>query len=165
MSRQFRTLFRKASADGRHYEICKYHLSTCKACPLPQIQRNITNSHSERLHLSHVLSAAADLDVIRLARFLRRVEDGYLPNPYHNKTHAADVLQSQFMLLTAGGLGRRAADPLVLLAAMLSAIIHDLDHKGVNNDFLIRQGHELAIVYNGGPLPQFFYILSKLAAM
>ncbi|KAK9839551.1 hypothetical protein WJX84_002829 [Apatococcus fuscideae] len=89
-----------------------------------------------------------DLDVIRLARFLRRVEDGYLPNPYHNKTHAADVLQSQFMLLTAGGLGRRAADPLILLAAVLSAIIHDLDHKGVNNDFLIRQSHELAIVYN-----------------
>ena len=96
------------------------------------------------------MAAAADLDVIRLARFLRRVEDGYLPNPYHNKTHAADVLQSQFMLLTAGGLGRRAADPLILLAAVLSAIIHDLDHKGVNNDFLIRQSHELAIVYNGG---------------
>ena len=94
---------------------------------------------------------AADLDVVRLARFLRRVEDGYLPNPYHNKTHAADVLQSQFMLLTAGGLARRAADPLILLAALLSAIIHDLDHKGVNNDFLIRQSHELAIVYNGAP--------------
>ena len=75
--------------------------------------------------------------------------DGYLPNPYHNKTHAADVLQSQYMLLTAGGLARRAADPLILLAALLSAIIHDLDHKGVNNDFLIRQSHELAIVYNG----------------
>ena len=91
----------------------------------------------------------ADLDAMKLARFLRRVEDGYVQNPYHNRTHAADVLQSQYMLLTAGGLGSRAADPLVLLAGLLSAAIHDLDHKGVNNDFLIRQSDELAITYNG----------------
>jgi hypothetical protein len=29
-----------------------------------------------------------------LARFLRRVEEGYRQNPYHNATHAADVLQT-----------------------------------------------------------------------
>ncbi len=35
------------------------------------------------------------LDAQALARFLRKIEDSYPDNPYHNKTHAADVLQAR----------------------------------------------------------------------
>ena len=38
--------------------------------------------------------------------------------------------------------------PLCLCAGYLSAICHDLDHKGLNNDFLIRTNSPLAIQYN-----------------
>ncbi len=39
------------------------------------------------------LVEALQLDVQALARFLRRIENGYPDNPYHNRTHASDVLQ------------------------------------------------------------------------
>ena len=35
-----------------------------------------------------------------------------------------------------------------LLTAFLSAIIHDYDHRGVNNDFLVRTADPLALMYN-----------------
>ena len=58
----------------------------------------------------------AELDSGKLARFLRRVEDGYNDTPYHSKSHAADVLQSMHTLLTLGGLASRMNDELVMLA-------------------------------------------------
>ncbi|DBA92091.1 hypothetical protein WJX77_006602 [Trebouxia sp. C0004] len=88
------------------------------------------------------------LEPSKLARFLRRVEDGYNDTPYHSKAHAADVLQSMHTLLTLGGLASRMDDELIMLAGYLSAICHDLDHKGVNNDFLIKTSNPLAIQYN-----------------
>lgn len=39
----------------------------------------------------------------RLCRFLMRLEDFYLDNPYHNRVHATDVLQWTHMLMKRGG--------------------------------------------------------------
>lgn len=88
------------------------------------------------------------LDATTLALFLRKVEDGYPENPYHNKTHAADVLQGMHVMLTRGGLHRRLGEELAMLAGYLAAIVHDYEHKGLNNDFLVRVGDDLALTYN-----------------
>lgn len=88
------------------------------------------------------------LDAVRFARFLRRIEEGYPDNPYHNRTHAADVLQGMHVLLTKGGLVRRLKDELAMFAGYLSAIVHDYEHKGFNNDFLVRVDDDLAVLYN-----------------
>lgn len=40
-----------------------------------------------------LLSSLPSLHAVKLARFLRRIEAGYGTNPFHNATHAADVLQ------------------------------------------------------------------------
>ncbi len=39
------------------------------------------------------------IDRGKAARFLLAVEAGYLPNPYHCATHAADVLQTLHVIL------------------------------------------------------------------
>lgn len=57
------------------------------------------------------------------ARYLRSIEDGYSANnPYHSRTHAADVLQTLHVILTQGGLTPGYADPLTHLACYLAAV-------------------------------------------
>lgn len=70
------------------------------------------------------LIATLRLDETKLARYLIRIEDGYPDNPYHTKTHAADVLQTMHMLLTYGGLLGNGCchDEIALLACYLSAV-------------------------------------------
>jgi 3'5'-cyclic nucleotide phosphodiesterase len=67
---------------------------------------------------------------------------------YHNKTHAADVLQGMHCLLSKGGLQRRINDEAAMLSSYLAAVIHDYEHRGLNNDYLVRAGDDLAFTYN-----------------
>lgn len=52
------------------------------------------------------------------------------------------------LLVRAGLLDVLQRDPLVQLAAYLSAIVHDYGHRGVSNDFLVATGDDLALTYN-----------------
>lgn len=76
------------------------------------------------------------------------MESGYAANSYHNAMHATDVLQSVHVLLHSGGLVGTYADPLTLLGCYLAAIVHDYEHPGLNNDFLIATHRKLALRYN-----------------
>mmetsp|Transcript_84966 Transcript_84966/g.253289 ORF Transcript_84966/g.253289 Transcript_84966/m.253289 type:complete len:604 (-) Transcript_84966:70-1881(-) len=106
------------------------------------------------------------LDRRKLSSFLEEIERGYDDaNPYHNKLHAASVLQAVNALLEHGGL-MQAVAPIVCgtdekdgrtvfsraalakLASLVAAIVHDYDHKGLSNDFLVRTSHVQAIRYN-----------------
>ena len=53
------------------------------------------------------------------------------------------------MLLAHGGIMQsRALNKVHQLAAYWSATVHDYEHGGLNNDFLIKTAHPLAITYN-----------------
>ncbi|GFH26406.1 3'5'-cyclic nucleotide phosphodiesterase [Haematococcus lacustris] len=88
------------------------------------------------------------LNSLMTARFARALEAGYQDQPYHNKIHAADVLQTLHVVLTRGGLVPGYADPLTLLACLLAGAAHDLQHSGLTNDFLVATEHPLALLYN-----------------
>lgn len=45
-----------------------------------------------------------DFHRVRLMRFLLSIEDGYPNNPYHNRTHASDVVRVMNMLFLKGGI-------------------------------------------------------------
>lgn len=91
------------------------------------------------------------------------IEQNYLAtNPYHNSTHAADVLSvshlpfepfSSFSLqATAYFLRTERCKNLLsefdMVASLIAAIIHDVDHPGRTNAFLCNSRHELALLYN-----------------
>lgn len=63
--------------------------------------------------------------------------------------HVASVLQMVHMLLCHGGfLKTNAFMGTLHLSTYWSAIIHDFQHGGVNNDFLIKTAHPIALTYN-----------------
>uniref|UniRef100_M3ZDC2 Phosphodiesterase n=1 Tax=Xiphophorus maculatus TaxID=8083 RepID=M3ZDC2_XIPMA len=80
--------------------------------------------------------------------YVMTLEDHYHANvAYHNSLHAADVTQSTHVLLSTPALDAVFTD-LEILAALFAAAIHDVDHPGVSNQFLINTNSELALMYN-----------------
>ncbi|XP_014886498.1 cAMP-specific 3',5'-cyclic phosphodiesterase 4B-like isoform X1 [Poecilia latipinna] len=80
--------------------------------------------------------------------FMLTLEDHYHSDvAYHNSLHAADVAQSTHILLSTSALDAVFTD-LEILAAIFAAAIHDVDHPGVSNQFLINTNSELALMYN-----------------
>mmetsp|Transcript_47977 Transcript_47977/g.114008 ORF Transcript_47977/g.114008 Transcript_47977/m.114008 type:complete len:721 (+) Transcript_47977:190-2352(+) len=99
------------------------------------------------LFVKHDLIKEFNLDHVKLVSFLRHIESGHLENPYHNSTHVADVLQSFHWLVLQGGI-RQYVGQFEVLAGIIAAIIHDFEHKGFNNDFLIKTQDEWALDSN-----------------
>ncbi|XP_055683449.1 cAMP-specific 3',5'-cyclic phosphodiesterase isoform X3 [Lutzomyia longipalpis] len=80
--------------------------------------------------------------------FMATLEDHYVKdNPFHNSLHAADVTQSTNVLLNTPAL-ESVFTPLEVCGALFAACIHDVDHPGLTNQFLINSSSELAIMYN-----------------
>jgi len=108
------------------------------------------------------------LNSVKLCRFFEEIERGYDDsNPYHNRAHAASVLHALHALLEHGGLmkvvapafggaegcgskcdERMSCAELERMACLIAAAVHDYEHKGLSNEFLVKTGHERAIRYN-----------------
>ncbi|KAJ3213639.1 cAMP-specific 3',5'-cyclic phosphodiesterase 4D [Dinochytrium kinnereticum] len=80
--------------------------------------------------------------------FLRSVEES---------SHAADVLQTVNMLLLSDILMAQNFTKLEIFAAFIASAVHDIDHPGVNNNFLVQSSHPLAILYNDMSVLEFHH--------
>jgi cAMP-specific phosphodiesterase 4 len=83
----------------------------------------------------------------RLSRFTNAVEAQYLQNPFHNFSHAVDVLHYTAKLMRSMNSEAFLTD-LEQFALLIAAVGHDIGHPGVNNAFLAEVGHDLALQYN-----------------
>ena len=79
--------------------------------------------------------------------WLSLIESNYRNNPYHNSTHAADVMQATAYFLTKPRI-ESLFDPLDEAISLIAAICHDIDHPGKTSAFLCNSGSDLAILYN-----------------
>lgn len=98
----------------------------------------------QKRDLMHIFS----IDAATLVRYLLKVESSYHSDvPYHNSLHAADVTQTSHFLLQAETLDDVFSD-LEILAVIFASIVHDVDHPGLTNQFLVNSSHDLALQYN-----------------
>jgi hypothetical protein len=107
----------------------------------------------------------------QLHEYVHRILRGYKDVPYHNRQHAYHVILSMNKLMDmflnydplsssnrSNSSPKRLTrppptygirhDPLVLLALVFSALIHDVEHQGIPNRQLALEDDRLAILYN-----------------
>ncbi|KAG6611295.1 CAMP-specific 3',5'-cyclic phosphodiesterase [Phytophthora cinnamomi] len=86
-----------------------------------------------------------DLSVVPC--FLRHIQERYDGTmPFHNATHAADVMHTLFMMLWNTSLGVKISQHNQV-GALLAAVMHDVEHVGLTNDYLIKTSHPIAQKY------------------
>ena len=84
----------------------------------------------------------------KLIKYVSIINSGYNSLPYHNSLHAADVLQSCFIIVSSFIFPLNTALlPIDLAILFISAIIHDYKHPGVTNTYLSNINHKLAVRY------------------
>jgi len=86
----------------------------------------------------------------KVINFCKKIQSCYRrSNPYHNSAHATDVVQTIHYYMTKLGLIQTLKlGNLEKAALLLGAMVHDVDHPGKNNTYLITTNNELAISYN-----------------
>lgn len=91
------------------------------------------------------------IDEAVFKRFINEIEKGYYrESPYHNDIHAADVLQTTYLIMEKGSFYYKLSlNELDYLAVLLAAMCHDFKHPGIGNSYLINSIHPIALNYNG----------------
>jgi hypothetical protein len=113
-------------------------------------------------------SAVSEEAMKQLHEYVAVIARLYRDNPFHNFEHASHVTMSVSKLLSRIVAPREekgdekdqeallhdhtygiTSDPLTQFAVVLSALIHDVDHRGVPNFLLIKEEQGLSNTYNG----------------
>ena len=95
------------------------------------------------------LSDGFEIDPVVWINFMDTVKDFMTKhnNPYHNYYHISDVTQTVFVFLSEMGAFELLRSHEIL-ALVVGAVVHDLDHTGTNNLYHVNARTELAIQYN-----------------
>jgi cAMP-specific phosphodiesterase 4 len=98
------------------------------------------------------------------SNFITRIEDGYLDNPYHNSTHGADVLNGCHHFVQQLGF-KEIITTWQTYSLFISAAIHDFEHPGVSNAFLINTKNPLAVLYNDTAVCESMHVARAFEVM
>ena len=90
-----------------------------------------------------VSDPANKLDLTKLWRYVCEVATWYHPRPFHNFRHAVDVLLATSTLIRFIQVDHpeHFSDTLEVAALLVSALVHDTDHPGVMNTYMIATKH------------------------
>ncbi|KAJ3416598.1 hypothetical protein HDV05_000880 [Chytridiales sp. JEL 0842] len=128
-----------------------------ETCMTPQFDvlrlAEITNGQPLYFLANHLLDHFGLLDFFGInpeiaQTYFARIEASYHKLPYHNSSHASDVMQTVTLLLLTDPKTCTFFTEVEILAACVASAVHDVDHPGLNNNFLVQSAHPLAILYN-----------------
>eukprot|EP00951_Prasinocladus_malaysianus_P010141 scaffold74439_cov33-Prasinocladus_malaysianus.AAC.2 len=105
------------------------------------------------------------LNLPKMVKFVMKIEDGYPDNPYHNRSHAADVTQRMYSIMRMLPFTKGPQYDIYLLAAIFSAAIHDVLHPGYNNAFLTRTEDVAARQFNDQSVAENWALYTALGLM
>ncbi|CAB3987038.1 cAMP-specific 3, 5 -cyclic phosphodiesterase 4C-like isoform X3 [Paramuricea clavata] len=114
---------------------------------------NITNGRPLAAVTYTILQARDLMRIFKIKpmtfiNYITLIENHYFKDvPFHNSTHSSDVVQSAHVLLSAGVFESVFTD-LEILATLFAAAVHDVDHPGLSNHFLVATNSRLALMYN-----------------
>ena len=100
-----------------------------------------------------------------LQRFIAVIDAAYADNPYHNRVHAADILQSTFALVHHCPTLLRHMSPTERLALLLAAACHDVQHPGRSNAFLVATNDPLAVRYGNRSVLEHHHLAAAFDVM
>ena len=102
------------------------------------------------LYLYDVIDAYESFQLPKpvLAAFLRDLATRYVnTNTYHNFHHGCDVAHTVYRLVTVPSL-HLAFSHLEVFSIITAALAHDVGHPGLNNVYLVKAKHKLALTHN-----------------
>ena len=80
--------------------------------------------------------------------FSHELSKGYFKETkFHNSLHIIDSLQAMHYILSTGGLKSQISN-IGIFSVFISNMIHDYEHPGFSNQFVVRTKHPLAIRYS-----------------
>mmetsp|Transcript_11382 Transcript_11382/g.17320 ORF Transcript_11382/g.17320 Transcript_11382/m.17320 type:complete len:850 (-) Transcript_11382:276-2825(-) len=92
--------------------------------------------------------AQFDIPVAVMDAFMHELSVRYIKdNTYHNFHHACDVTQTTYRLIMVSKVHIALSD-LEAFSMLVAAMGHDVGHPGVNNAFLVKPRHDLAMIHN-----------------
>ena len=81
----------------------------------------------------------------KLYSFLGTLANMYRPIPYHNISHAFDVMHTLYIFMDSHDVRSRLTE-LDLFALIIIGLLHDVDHMGLNNSFHLKAETPLGIL-------------------
>ncbi|KAI8912553.1 hypothetical protein EDD86DRAFT_201692 [Gorgonomyces haynaldii] len=129
-----------------------------------------TSNHSLSVLSHHLFTSANLFEAFSIPRdkfrnFLTAIEKGYHADlPYHNSIHATDVLHCMAYLANLETVNKITSD-IEIFSMYLAAIIHDHDHPGVTNNFLVSTLDSKAMLYNDKAVLESHHLASSFQVL
>ncbi|CAG9321759.1 unnamed protein product [Blepharisma stoltei] len=96
--------------------------------------------------------------------FFETLEGLYKSNPFHNSSHAADMLASSIYFINKSILSEYFVE-FDILASIVACLGHDVGHPAFSNRFLVTNKDDLAILYNDASVLEMMHCSTVFQVM